>query len=147
MKSRLAAFASTAVAAGLLAAATTTAAPAQADPITDIFLNSLGGVGLGGLDPASAIAAGQNVCGMLAQPGQSVVDLFSAVASVLGMPLDSATSFTGLAISSFCPVMLSRLGLGDFGFPGIPSDVLPGVGGGAPEVPAEIPMPFPIFAT
>ena len=130
------ALASIAISAGLVTTATVTAAPAQADPITDAFLDSLGGAGLGGLDPMSAIAAGQDVCGMLAQPGQTMVDLFSMVAASIGMPLDSATSFTGLAISSLCPSMLSQLGVGGLGggIPGIPG----GLGGGIPEIPFAI---------
>ncbi len=123
--SRLTTLASLAISAGLITTATATAAPAQADPATDAFLAALGTAGVGGLDPMRAIAVGQSVCGMLAQPGQTAVDVAAKVADAVGMPLSPATSLTGLAISTFCPSMLARLGIGN----GVP----------------EIPIPLPLF--
>lgn len=98
------------------------AVPAQADP-GDSFVNALSSSGLsipGGADP---VALGQSVCPMLSQPGQQVADAAAKVADASGMSLGPATMFTGLAISAFCPGVVSALGngqppvpLGLFGF-------------------------------
>lgn len=103
---------------------TALAAPAQADPASDAFLASLADAGLAAGDPAGAVALGQQVCPMLAEPGQTAADAAAKVADSAGMPLGAATMFTGLAISMFCPAMVARIGegtvpqipLGLFGF-------------------------------
>lgn len=94
------------------AAATVFAAPAQADPSTD-FLSDLAGAGLGDIDPGTAVSVGQQVCPMLADPGQQVADVASGVSESLGRPLGPATMFTGLAITVFCPQAVARLAAGD----------------------------------
>ena len=91
---RTATVASLAVAAGLSAAVL--AAPAQADPVNDQFLNDrfltdLSGIGLLGIDPAAATSLGQQVCPMLAEPGQNVADVAAKVADEMGRPLGPAT--------------------------------------------------------
>jgi hypothetical protein len=91
-----------------VAAATSMAAPAQADP-TDSFLSSLDSSGLSGIDPGTAVEVGQSVCPMLSEPGQRMADVASDVADTLGRPLGPATMFTGLAISAFCPSAVARL--------------------------------------
>ena len=88
---RTATVASLAVAAGLSAAVL--AAPAQADPVNDQFLNDrfltdLSGIGLLGIDPAAATSLGQQVCPMLAEPGQNVADVAAKVADEMGRPQD-----------------------------------------------------------
>jgi hypothetical protein len=111
------------LAAGLSAVALVAAAPAQADPVDDAFLDAVGGAGVGMPTPADAVALGQSVCPMLSQPGQSAADAAAAVANTAGMSLGPATMFTGLAISAFCPGVMASLGngqnplpLGLFGF-------------------------------
>ena len=85
------------------AAATMSAAPAQADPATDAFLSTLDHYRLGDIDPATAMRVGQSVCPMLSEPGQDLANVAAGVADDLGRPLGPATMFTGLAISIFCP--------------------------------------------
>jgi hypothetical protein len=93
-------------------------APAQADPAVpvpggdDAFIAALSEAGVGAVDPAQAVAVGQSVCPMLAEPGQTAADVAAKVAESGGMPLGPATMFTGIAISTFCPAMVARLGEG-----------------------------------
>jgi hypothetical protein len=105
--------ASLVVSAGLLGAALSLgAAPAQADPATDLFLSSLGGNGLSGIDPATATRVGQQVCPMLVEPGQNAANVAADVSEAIGRPLGPATMFTGLAISVFCPGAVASLANG-----------------------------------
>jgi hypothetical protein len=98
--------------AGLLTAAVSSAAPAQADPADDAFLAAVQEAGVVMGDPGSAVALGQQVCPMLAEPGQTAADVSAKVAEVGGMSLGPATMFTGIAISMFCPAMVSSIGTG-----------------------------------
>ncbi len=113
-----AALASLLVSAPLLAGAT----PAQADTNTDQFVNDLSSIGLAGIDPGTAASLGQQVCPMLAQPGQDVADVAAKVADEVGRPLGPATMFTGLAIQIFCPGAVASLANGQspIPLPGIP---------------------------
>ena len=101
-----------ALSAGLLTASAVLAAPAQAEPVDDAFVAALTDAGVGAADPASAVALGQQVCPMLAEPGQTAADAAAKVAEVGGMSLGPATMFTGIAISMFCPAMVSSIGNG-----------------------------------
>ncbi len=112
------------VSAGLLAASSALAAPAQADPINSDFLGALANSGLGGIDPATATSVGQSVCPMLAEPGQNLADVASSVSGAIGRPLGPATMFTGLAISMFCPAAMSSLANGDNPLAGLPLNLL-----------------------
>jgi hypothetical protein len=106
-RTRTALIAPLAVALGV-AAATSMAAPAQADT-TDSFLSALDSSGISGIDPGTAVEVGQSVCPMLSEPGQRMADVAGDVADTLGRPLGPATMFTGLAISVFCPSAVARL--------------------------------------
>ena len=88
------------------------AAPAQADPVEDAFLNAVTEAGVVMGDPGSAVAVGHQVCPMLADPGQNAADVAAKVADMGGMSLGPATMFTGLAISMFCPAMMSSIANG-----------------------------------
>src|ERR1700761_5565767 len=101
-----------AISASVLAAALVWAAPAQADPTDDAFLSALTSAGIGNVDPGNAAALGQQVCPMLAQPGQTAADVASKVADTGGMSLGPATMFTGLAISLFCPAAVTSIANG-----------------------------------
>jgi hypothetical protein len=101
-----------ALSAGLLTAAAVTASPAQADPAEDAFLAAVSEAGVVMGDPGSAVALGQQVCPMLSEPGQTAADVSAKVAEVGGMSLGPATMFTGIAISMFCPAMVSAIGNG-----------------------------------
>jgi hypothetical protein len=108
--------------AGLLTAASLLAAPAQADPTTDAFLNAVTSAGLGGTtDPANVVAVGESVCPMLSEPGQNAADAAAKVADATGMSLGGANLFTGLAISFLCPRVVDSIGAGQSP---IPLDVL-----------------------
>jgi hypothetical protein len=98
-----------AVAAAVLATATMSAAPAQADTGIDVFLSALQHYRLGDIDPATAVRVGQSVCPMLAEPGQNTADVAGEVAEALGRPLGPATMFTGLAIQLLCPRAVTAL--------------------------------------
>jgi hypothetical protein len=95
---------------GLVAAGTGLAAPSQADSTTDAFLNALTTAGLSNVDPGTAVELGKSVCPMLADSSQSTADVASKVADMGGMSLGSATMFTGVAVSIFCPAAIARIG-------------------------------------
>ena len=107
------------VSAALLGAALSVgAAPAQADPATDVFLDSIGDTqGLSGMDPAMVAQLGQQVCPMLVEPGQNVANVAGQMSDALGRPLGPATMFTGLAIQMFCPGAMSALANGQSPIP------------------------------
>lgn len=104
--------------AGLAATASLLAAPAQADPSTDAFLNAVSGAGLGGAtDPSNLVAVGQSVCPMLSEPGQNAADAAAKVADTTGMSLGGANMFTGLAISFLCPQVFDSVAGGESPIP------------------------------
>ncbi len=103
-------------AAAALSAGLLSAAPAQADPAGD-FLNTLDATALSDINPADAVAAGQSVCPMLADGGQTVADVAGRVADTIGRPLGPATMFTGFAISAFCPGAVASLANGESPIP------------------------------
>jgi hypothetical protein len=106
-----------ALSAGVLASALAWAAPAQADTTDDAFLSALTDAGIGAADPADAAALGQQVCPMLAEPGQTAADVAAQVADAGGMSLGPATMFTGIAISLFCPTAVSSIANGESPIP------------------------------
>ena len=106
-----------ALSAGVFVSGLVWAAPAQADSIDDAFLSALTDAGVGTADPANAAALGQQVCPMLAEPGQSAADVAATVADAGGMSLGPATMFTGIAISLFCPAAMSSISNGQSPIP------------------------------
>jgi hypothetical protein len=106
-----------ALSAGVLASGLVWATPAQADTSDDAFLAALTDAGVGTVDPANAAALGQQVCPMLAQPGQTAADVAAKMADAGGMSLGPATMFTGIAISLFCPAAVSSIGSGQSPIP------------------------------
>ncbi|HEX4587339.1 MAG TPA: DUF732 domain-containing protein [Mycobacterium sp.] len=106
-----------AVSAGVLASGLVSATPAQADPTDDAFLSALTNAGVGTANPANTAALGQEVCPMLAQPGQTAADVAAKVADAGGMSLGPATMFTGVAISLFCPAAVSSISNGQSPIP------------------------------
>ena len=104
--------------AGLVAAGSLLAAPAQADATGDEFLNAVTSAGLGGTtDPANVVAVGQSVCPMLSDPGQNAADVAAKVADTTGMSFGGANMFTGLAISFLCPRVMESIGAGQSPIP------------------------------
>jgi Protein of unknown function (DUF732) len=102
-----------ALTAGLATTAAMVAAPAHADPIDDAFLSALTNGGLNYSDPANTVALGESVCPMLVEPGKSFASVYSRVANN-GIPPEMAAFFTGIAISMYCPQMMSSVGNGTF---------------------------------
>ena len=105
-----------AIATSTIAAGLSFAAPASADPANpngDSFLNALNRAGIGYNDPANTEQLGQQVCPMLVEPGKSLASVYSRVSNN-GISPDMAAFFTGIAISMYCPQMMSGLGNGTF---------------------------------
>jgi hypothetical protein len=94
-----------------VAAAVGLAAPAAAEPIDTNFLNALTTAGIGYGDPASTEQLGQSICPMLVEPGKSLASVYSTVSNN-GINPDMAAFFTGIAISMYCPSMMSSIGNG-----------------------------------
>lgn len=101
-----------ALSAALVAGSVALGAPAQADPTGDAFLAALTAAGVGSADPATAIALGQSVCPMLAEPGQTAASVASTVADSAGLSLGAANLFAGIAVTFFCPAVVSSIGKG-----------------------------------
>lgn len=100
------------VAVGLMAAAATVAAPAQADPVDTSFLNTLGNAGFQSSNPTDTVALGQAVCPMLVEPGKDFAGVASQVGLTQGLSPAMASFFTGIAIQMYCPQMMSSIGDG-----------------------------------
>ena len=115
------------------ATALSLAAPASADPLTDDnFLGALTNAGIGYNDPASTQQLGQSICPMLVEPGKNMASIYSTVSNN-GINPAMASFFTGIAISMYCPSMMSSIGNGTFlnslsGLQGIPGlSGIPGI--------------------
>lgn len=102
---------------GWMTAAAVVAAPVQADPVEDAFLNAVTEAGVVMGDPGSVLSIGQQVCPMLSEPGQNAANVAAEVADMGGMSLGPATMFTGIAISMFCPAAVSAIGSGQSPIP------------------------------
>jgi Protein of unknown function (DUF732) len=116
-----------AVSAGLLTAAATFAAPAEAGPIDDQFLGALTNSGVNFGDQGNALQLGQSICPMLARPGGN----FAAAAAQVrggGISPGMADMFTTIAIQMYCPTMMGNIASGNM--PGLSG--IPGLGGGIP---------------
>jgi hypothetical protein len=87
------------------------AAPASAEPVDTTFLNALNSAGIGYGDAVSTEQLGQSVCPMLVEPGKNLASVYSTV-SDNGISPDMAAFFTGIAISMYCPSMMTRIGNG-----------------------------------
>ena len=105
-----------ALSAGVFTSGLVWAAPAHADT-EDAFLAALTDAGVGTADPGNAVALGQQVYPMLADPGQTAADVAANVAEVGGMSLGPATMFTGIAISMFCPAAVPSITSGQSPIP------------------------------
>ena len=119
-----------ALAAGLLTAAAAFAAPAQADPAADDhFIDALNHAGIDFGEPGNAMAVGQSICPMLAQPGGNFA---AAAASVThqGLSPQMAKLFTTIAIQMYCPEEMANIASGN------PTRGLPGgLPGGLFQIP------------
>ena len=116
------------VSVGMLMAGEVWAPEAQADPVGDAFLSALNNAGVNYGDPGSAVALGQSICPLLAQPGGSFAGAASSIANN-GIPPNMAALLTSIAISMYCPSMMASFANGNW---------LDG-GNGAPALPFQIP--------
>jgi hypothetical protein len=137
-----------AAAAGLLTAAAAFAAPADADPNDDSFIDALNHAGVEFGEPGNAMAVGESICPMIAQPGGNMA---AAVQRVRGSGLSPAMAqmFTTIAIQMYCPTEMANIANGNLsglpqvsgmpgGMPGMPGG-MPGMPGGIPGMPGGIP--------
>lgn len=116
------------VAVATMLAAPVFVAPASAEPADPTFISALNSAGIGYNDPALTTELGKSVCPMLVEPGKNLASVYSTVANN-GIPPAMASFFTGIAISMYCPQMMTSIGNGTFlnslqglqGMPGIPS--------------------------
>ena len=116
-----------------VATALSLASPASADPVTNNnFLGALTDAGIGYGDPTSTEQLGQSICPMLVEPGKNMASIYSTVSNN-GINPAMASFFTGIAISMYCPSMMSSIGNGTFlnslsGLQGIPGlSGIPGI--------------------
>jgi Protein of unknown function (DUF732) len=113
----------------LITAAAMFSAPVEADPHDDDFIDALSHAGIEYGEPGNAMAVGQSICPMLAQPGGS----FAAAASGIshrGMSPQMAQMFTTIAIQTYCPEEMANILGGNVSglqqFPAMPG-MIPGI--------------------
>jgi hypothetical protein len=85
------------------------AAPAQADPSADdSFLGELHRAGISYGTPGDAVAAGHRACDLMNQGQQEDDVIASLTAANPGFTTPSATQFTTIAASAYCPQLLGN---------------------------------------
>ena len=131
----------TAVAGLLTVAAALGSPPAEADAnADDSFIDALNHAGVDFGQPGNAMAVGESICPMLAQPGGSFAGAVTSVRRQ-GMSPAMAQMFTTIAIQSYCPQAMANLASGNMpnlpgGMPGAGIPGMPGMpGGGIPGMP------------
>jgi len=112
----------------LITVATAFSAPGDADPSDDNFIDALSHAGIEYGEPGNAMAIGQSICPMLAQPGGSFAAAASGVANH-GMSPQMAQLFTTIAIQTYCPTEIANIANGNLsGLQQIPGVVgIPGI--------------------
>ncbi len=103
-----------AISVGIVVAAVAAPAPAHADAISDTFLSSLTRSGVSVADPNVAVTMAQSVCPLLAQPGGNFAAVASQMGGTNGVSPGMANLFTSIAISMYCPSMMSSLANGNW---------------------------------
>jgi hypothetical protein len=96
-----------------LVAAVALAVPGFANTNDESFLTSLRNAGVGYANSADTVALGQSVCSLLDAPGGNFAKTVLTV-SGNGVSPDMAGMFTSLAITMYCPSMLSSMANGDW---------------------------------
>jgi hypothetical protein len=111
----------------LITAAAMFSAPVEADPHDDDFIDALSHAGIEYGEPGNAMAVGQSICPMLAQPGGSFAAAASGV-SHRGMSPQMAQMFTTIAIQTYCPEEVANILGGNVSglqqFPAMPGMIL-----------------------
>ena len=123
----------------VIAAAGVSPPPAQADTVTaaqilssKFKVSALNNARVGYSDPANAVQLGQSICPLLAQPGGSFARAASSIANN-GISPEMAEPFTRIAISAYCPSMVSSIANGDL----LNGGNLPGLPFGTPGLPTQ----------
>jgi hypothetical protein len=118
----------------VITVATAFSTPSEADPNDDNFIDALSHAGIEYGEPGNAMAVGESICPMIAQPGGSFAGAASAVAH-RGMSPVMAQMFTTIAIQTYCPTEMANLANGNLSLPQVPG--MPGMPGtpGMPGVP------------
>ncbi|MEM6105900.1 DUF732 domain-containing protein [Mycobacterium sp. 050272] len=108
-----------AVVAGVLAAAATLPALAQADTSDDTITTALNGAGIGNNGSLSNTIAGlgQSICPSLVKPGATVASIASQLSGKTGLSATMAGLVTGMAIQMECPGVLTSVANGKMPFP------------------------------
>jgi Protein of unknown function (DUF732) len=113
----------------LITAAAMFSAPVEADPHDDDFIDALSHAGIEYGEPGNAMAVGQSICPMLAQPGGSLAAAASGI-SHRGMSPQMAQMFTTIAIQTYCPEEIANILGGNVSglqqFPAMPG-MIPGI--------------------
>jgi hypothetical protein len=115
----------TALAGLLTVAAAFGSPPAEADAnADDSFIDALNHAGVDFGQPGNAMAVGESICPMLAQPGGSFAGAVTSVRRQ-GMSPRMAQMFTTIAIQSYCPQAMANLASGNM--PNMPGGMMPGM--------------------
>ena len=113
----------------LFTAAAALSPPVEAGPHDDDFIDALSHAGIEYGEPGNAMAVGQSICPMLAQPGGSFAAAASSVAR-RGMSPQMAQMFTTIAIQTYCPEEMANILGGNVSglqqLPGAPG-MMPGI--------------------
>ena len=130
----------------LITAAALFSAPVEADPHDDDFIDALSHAGIEYGEPGNAMAVGQSICPMLAQPGGNIAAIVASVAHK-GLSPQMAQMFTTIAIQMYCPQEMQNIANGNLslpqipgmpGMPGMPGQGVPGMPGqGVPGMPGH----------
>ncbi|WP_201406378.1 DUF732 domain-containing protein, partial [Mycobacterium intracellulare] len=93
-------------------------------------------------EPGNAMAVGESICPMLAQPGGSFAGAASSI-SGRGMSPQMASMFTTIAIQTYCPQEMANIASGNLSgampqVPGMPGQI-PGMAGQVPGMMGQIP--------
>lgn len=97
------------VAGRVFGGAASCAAPIQADMMGNAFLTALTNAGIAYDQPATTVALGRSVCPMVVAPGGTFESITSRMAEINGMSRDMASTFTIVAIGTYCPAVIAPL--------------------------------------
>src|ERR1700728_924729 len=92
----------------LITVATAFSTPGEADPNDDNFIDALSHAGIEYGEPGNAMAVGQSICPMIAQPGGSFAAPASGGARQSMLPQGGRT-FATIAIRTYCPEQMANL--------------------------------------
>ena len=97
------------VAVAAIAASAAASTPAHADTGTDPVLDAVGSTGASTTRAAGSPSLGTSICTAIQQPGETMASIASALAARDGTSPRMSKVLTGLAISIYCPTMMSTL--------------------------------------